>query len=43
MDRFQEMAIFLAVADEEGFAAAARRLNMSAPTAPHSCGVRAEP
>lgn len=32
MDRFQEMAIFLAVADEEGFAAAARRLNMSAPT-----------
>lgn len=32
MDRFQEMAIFLAVADEEGFAAAARRLNMSPPT-----------
>ncbi len=30
MDRFQEMTVFQAVADEGGFAAAARRLNMSA-------------
>ncbi|MCF7530980.1 LysR family transcriptional regulator [Pseudomonas petrae] len=32
MDRFQEMQIFTAVADEEGFAAAARRLNISPPS-----------
>jgi len=32
MDRFQEMQVFLAVAEEQGFAAAARRLNMSAPS-----------
>ncbi len=31
MDRFHEMAVFVAVAEEEGFAAAARRLNMSPP------------
>lgn len=32
MDRFQEMQVFLAVAEEEGFAAAARRLNLSPPS-----------
>ncbi|WPN96449.1 LysR family transcriptional regulator [Pseudomonas sp. MUP55] len=32
MDRFHEMQVFLAVADEEGFAAAARRLNTSPPS-----------
>lgn len=32
MDRFQEMQVFLAVAEEQGFAAAARRLNMSPPS-----------
>ncbi len=32
MDRFQEMEVFLAVAEEQGFAAAARRLNMSPPS-----------
>ena len=32
MDRFHEMQIFMAVADEEGFAAAARRLNISPPS-----------
>jgi DNA-binding transcriptional LysR family regulator len=32
MDRFQEMQIFLAVADEQGFAAAARRLKISPPS-----------
>ena len=32
MDRFQEMAVFLATAEEQSFAAAARRLNMSPPT-----------
>lgn len=32
MDRFQEMRIFMAVADQEGFAAAARRLNISPPS-----------
>jgi len=31
MDRFQELQIFVAVAEEEGFAAAARRLQMSPP------------
>lgn len=30
MDRFQEIQVFIAVAQEQGFAAAARRLNMSA-------------
>jgi DNA-binding transcriptional LysR family regulator len=29
MDRFQEMQVFLAVAEEQGFARAARRLNLS--------------
>lgn len=33
MDRFQEMAIFLAVAEERSFTAAARRLRVSPPTA----------
>ncbi|MEJ5056953.1 MULTISPECIES: LysR family transcriptional regulator [unclassified Pseudomonas] len=32
MDRFQEMQIFMAVAEEEGFAAAARRLHISPPS-----------
>lgn len=32
MDRFQEMQVFLAVAEEQGFAAAASRLNMSPPS-----------
>lgn len=32
MDRFQEMQIFMAVSEEEGFAAAARRLNISPPS-----------
>ena len=32
MDRFQEMQVFLAVVEEQGFAAAARRLNMSPPS-----------
>jgi len=32
MDRFYEMQIFIAVAEEDGFAAAARRLNISPPT-----------
>ena len=32
MDRFHEMQVFLAVADEEGFAAAARRLKTSPPS-----------
>jgi DNA-binding transcriptional LysR family regulator len=32
MDRFQEMQVFMAVAEEEGFAAAARRLNLSPPS-----------
>ncbi|MEE9681011.1 LysR family transcriptional regulator [Pseudomonas moraviensis] len=32
MDRFQEMRMFLAVAEEGGFAAAARRLNTSPPS-----------
>ncbi len=32
MDRFHEMQVFLAVAEEEGFAAAARRLKTSPPS-----------
>ncbi|MGI9352850.1 MAG: LysR family transcriptional regulator [Rhizobiaceae bacterium] len=32
MDRLQTMSVFVCVAEESGFAAAARRLNMSAPT-----------
>lgn len=32
MDRFHEMQVFMAVAEEEGFAAAARRLNTSPPS-----------
>jgi DNA-binding transcriptional LysR family regulator len=32
MDRFQEMQVFLAVAEEHSFAAAARRLNLSPPS-----------
>lgn len=32
MDRLQAMSVFVAVAEESGFAAAARRLNMSPPT-----------
>ncbi|MDX2299536.1 MAG: LysR family transcriptional regulator [Xanthomonadaceae bacterium] len=32
MDRFQEMQVFLAVAEEQSFAAAARRLNQSPPS-----------
>lgn len=31
MDRFQQMAVFVAIAEEEGFAAGARRLGMSPP------------
>ncbi len=31
MDRFQSMSVFVAVAEAQGFAAAARRLNMSPP------------
>ncbi len=31
MDRHHEMQVFVAVADEQGFASAARRLNLSAP------------
>lgn len=32
MDRFQEMQVFVAVADEQSFSSAARRLSMSAPS-----------
>jgi DNA-binding transcriptional LysR family regulator len=32
MDRLQTMRVFQAVADEAGFSAAARRLDMSVPT-----------
>lgn len=33
MDRLQAMSVFVAVAEEQGFAAAARRMNMSPPSA----------
>ena len=36
MDRFQLMTVFIAVAEERGFAAAARRLNMSPPAVTRS-------
>ncbi|MBT7950513.1 MAG: LysR family transcriptional regulator [Gammaproteobacteria bacterium] len=36
MDRFQSMSVFVAVAEEQGFAAAARRLNMSPPAVTRS-------
>lgn len=36
MDRFQLMSVFVAVAEEQGFAAAARRLNMSPPAVTRS-------
>ncbi len=36
MDRFQQMSVFIAVAEEQGFAAAARRLNMSPPAVTRS-------
>lgn len=36
MDRFQQLAVFIAVAEEQGFAAAARRLHMSPPAVTRS-------
>lgn len=36
MDRFQLMSVFISVVEEQGFAAAARRLNMSAPAVTRS-------
>ena len=36
MDSFQSMSVFVAVAEEQGFAAAARRLNMSPPAVTRS-------
>ncbi|MGE8613633.1 MAG: LysR family transcriptional regulator, partial [Achromobacter veterisilvae] len=36
MNRFHEMTVFLAVAEAQSFAAAARRLEMSAPTVTRS-------
>ncbi len=36
MDRFQQLSVFVAVAEEEGFAAAARRLYMSPPAVTRS-------
>ena len=36
MDRFQQMSVFVAVAEERGFAAAARRLHMSPPAVTRS-------
>lgn len=39
MDRFHSMAVFVAVAEEEGFAAAARRLNMSPPAVTRTIGM----
>jgi len=38
MDRLQTMAVFVAVAEETGFSAAARRLNMSAPSVTRAIG-----
>ena len=38
MDRLQTMAVFIAVAEEAGFAAAARRLNMSPPSVTRAVG-----
>lgn len=38
MDRLQTMAVFVAVAEEAGFAAAARRLNMSPPSVTRAVG-----
>ncbi len=36
MDRFHQMSVFVAVAEEQGFAAAARRLHMSPPAVTRS-------
>lgn len=38
MDRLRTMAVFIAVAEETGFAAAARRLNMSPPSVTRAVG-----
>ena len=38
MDRLQTMTVFIAVAEEAGFAAAARRLNMSPPSVTRAVG-----
>jgi DNA-binding transcriptional LysR family regulator len=38
MDRLQTMAVFIAVAEEAGFAAAARRMNMSPPSVTRAVG-----
>lgn len=38
MDRLQTMTIFVAVAEEDGFAAAARKLNMSPPSVTRAVG-----
>lgn len=38
MDRLQTMAVFIAVAEEAGFAAAARRMNMSPPSVTRAIG-----
>ena len=38
MDRLQTMSVFIAVAEEAGFAAAARRLNMSPPSVTRAIG-----
>lgn len=38
MDRLQTMSVFVAVAEEAGFAAAARRLNMSPPSVTRAVG-----
>ena len=38
MDRLQTMSVFVAVAEEAGFAAAARRLNMSPPSVTRAIG-----
>ena len=38
MDRLQTMTVFIAVAEEAGFAAAARRLNMSPPSVTRAIG-----